>query len=112
MNINLMGSKDTFAVVAIKNTQYKVSEGDEILVDKTEGQKGDKLDFDSVLLKASDKKVEIGSPTLAKSLVKAEIVEQTKAPKVTTSVYKAKSRYRKKTGDRKKLTKIKITKIV
>lgn len=106
-----MASKDKFAVVAIKNSQYKVSEGDVILIDKTEGETGDVLTFDEILLTADGSKVEVGTPNIAKVTVKAEIIEQTKAPKVTKAVYKAKARYRKKTGDRKQLTKIKITNI-
>ena len=55
-----------FAVVKIGGSQYKVSESDEVEVDKIEGEKGGALIFDKVLLLADDKKVKIGTPELLK----------------------------------------------
>ncbi|MFQ5493558.1 MAG: 50S ribosomal protein L21 [Candidatus Dojkabacteria bacterium] len=100
-----------FAVVKLKNAQYKVTEGNVIEVPKIEGKAGDKLTIDEILLKVNDSKVEIGKPTIAKAKVTAEIVEQIKGEKVVSSTYKAKSRTRRKVGHRSLLTRIKINKI-
>ncbi|MBP9758429.1 50S ribosomal protein L21 [Candidatus Dojkabacteria bacterium] len=105
-----MKAKD-FAVVSIKSSQEMVSEGDIISVDKLEGEAGSKITFEEVLLTNIAGKIEIGKPNVKGIKVEAEIVEQTKADKVHTRNFKAKSRYRKHTGDRKKLTKIKIVSI-
>ncbi len=105
-----MTQKD-FVVVKIKNSQEKVYEGLEIEVDKIEGEPKDKLEFEEVLLSSKGGKIEIGKPYISGAKVTAEILEHTKADKVTTLKYKSKARYRKTTGNRKPLTKIKIKSI-
>ncbi len=100
-----------YAVVQIAAKQYRVSEGDELLVEKINAKKGDKIDFDQVLLTVADQQVQIGQPLVAKASVKAEILDQVKAEKIRVAKFRAKSRYRKVKGHRQSLTKIKITKI-
>lgn len=101
-----------FAVIATGGKQYLVKEGDSLRIEKIEGAKGDAVDFDKVLLIAEDdgSKVEVGTPHLS-AKVKAEILEQAKADKVSVVKYKAKIRYRKRVGHRQFFTKVKITKI-
>ncbi|MCA9383692.1 50S ribosomal protein L21 [Candidatus Dojkabacteria bacterium] len=106
-----MANDKNFAIIKVKNNQYKVSEGEIVDMDRMDGEAGEKLTFDEVLLKSNSGKVEIGKPTIEKATVTAEIVEQTKGKKVTTSTYKAKARTRRKVGQRPKLTRIKINKI-
>lgn len=106
-----MKETNKFAVVKIKNSQFKVSEGDVINVAKMEGKAGDKLSFDEVLLMVDGSDVKVGKPTIEKAKIAAEIVEQTKGEKVKMMTYKAKSHQRRRRGHRQKLTKIKINKI-
>lgn len=98
-------------IVNINNSQYKVAEGDVILVDKIEGEPKSKLSFNKVLLSVNKETVKVGKPVVEKMKVDAEIVEQVKGEKIVSSTYKAKSRQRRKVGNRAKLTKIKINKI-
>jgi len=100
-----------FAIIQVKNSQYKVSEGDVISVPRLENKEGDKYKIDQVLLTALEKKVEIGKPYIEKSFVETEVIEHYRGEKVQSSTYKAKSRQRRKTGGRQELTKIKIVKI-
>lgn len=100
-----------YAVVQIAAKQYRVSQGDELLVEKLSFKKGDRIDFDQVLLTVDDQKVQIGQPLVVKASVKAEILDQVKAEKIRVAKFRAKSRYRKIKGHRQQLTKIKITKI-
>lgn len=100
-----------YAVVEISGNQYKVAEGEELEVDKIEGEKGKKLTFDKVLLVVNEKKRRIGSPLVKGAKVRAEILEQFKGKKIRVATYKAKSRYRRVIGHRSLLTKIKIKKI-
>ncbi|HPN15108.1 MAG TPA: 50S ribosomal protein L21 [bacterium] len=101
-----------FAVIATGGKQYLVKEGDSLRIEKIEGVKGDAVDFDKVLLIAEEdgSKVEVGTPNLS-ARVKAEILEQAKADKISVVKYKAKVRYRKRVGHRQLFTKVKITKI-
>ena len=97
-----------YAVIRINGKQYKVTEGQELLLDKTEE---DKIDPE-VLLLVSDKGIAIGDPLVKGAKVKIKIIDkELKGKKVTVQKYKAKSRYRKKIGFRPKHTKVKIEKI-
>ena len=100
-----------YAIVKIGGSQYKVAEGDELDVEKLIGEKGTKVVFDQVLLWVSDKKIKIGQPLVKGVKVKAEILDQFKGKKIRVAIFKAKSRYRRVSGHRKLLTKIKIVKI-
>lgn len=98
-----------FAVVRIAGKQYKVSEGQEILVDKLTDTK--KVEPE-VLLVADGDKVLVGTPLVEKAKVVVKVlVEMEKADKVRVFKYKAKSRYRKLRGFRAQHTRLLIEKI-
>lgn len=101
-----------YAVVKIGGTQYKVAEGDEIAVDKIDGEKGKSLTFEGVLLFVDEKRVAIGQPLVKNTKIKAEIVGQFKGKKIRVATYKAKSRYRRVKGFRPLLTRVKILSII
>lgn len=102
-----------FAIIETGGKQYKIKEGDIIKIDKIDSPKGEKLNFDKVLLLTKDEKeIKIGTPYLKDVKVEAEILEQKKDDKVTIIKFKSKTRYRRKRGFRPLYTKIKITKII
>lgn len=101
----------TYAVVKISGKQFKVKEGDLILVNKIIGEKGAKLEFKEVYLLNAEAGIKIGQPLVLGVSVKAEIVEQVKGDKIMVSKFKSKVRHRRKMGFRAKLTQIKITSI-
>ena len=97
-----------YAVIKLKGTQYKVSEGDEILVDKI----SDKKPIADVLMMVSGTKIELGNPIVKGAKVGLEVVnDEEKGEKLYVQKYKAKSRYRKKIGFRPVYTRLKIGKI-
>ena len=100
-----------YVIVKIGGTQYKASEGDELQVDKIEGEKGKSVNFDEVLLLVEEEKIKIGEPVVKGAQVKAKIVEQLKGEKIRVATFKAKSRSRRVKGFRPLLTKIKVEKI-
>ena len=100
---------DKFAVIRLGGKQYKVSEKDEILVDKLKDLK--KVEPE-VLLFVDGEKIEIGTPILTKIKVKIKILsELEKGEKVRVFKYKAKSRQRKHVGFRAQYTRLLIEKI-
>ena len=101
-----------FAVIKAAGKQYKVSPGLILEIDKIEGEKDSPVEFAEVLLVASEKNVNVGSPTVKGALVKATIVEQIKGEKVRVAKFKAKARFRRTAGFRALLTKIEITDII
>ena len=100
---------DKFAVIRVGGKQYRVSEKEEILVDKLKDTK--KFDLD-VLLFVDGDKVEVGKPTLEKVKVSVKVLaEEEKGEKVDIFKYKSKSRYRKHLGFRPKYTRLLVEKI-
>ncbi len=100
-----------YAIIASGGKQYKVTNGDLVKFEKLEGNVGDKVVFDQVLL-ISDKKTTVGSPVIANAVVNGEIVEQGKDKKVIVYKYKPKSGYHKKNGHRQPITLVKIENVV
>lgn len=99
-----------YAIVEIAGQQFKVEKGQEILVHRLEGNEGDKITFDNVLLTADGDKISVGTPNL-KASVTAEIIEHLKGDKVLVFKKKRRKGYAKKNGHRQYLTKIAINKI-
>lgn len=111
---SLISSIDVFmkkAVITTGGKQYVVSEGDTLKVELLK-EAGKNIDFDA-LLTIDGESVQVGSPTVAKAKVSAQVVEpDVQAEKVTSIRYKAKKRVRKVRGHRQHQTVLKITKIV
>jgi large subunit ribosomal protein L21 len=100
-----------FALVEIGGHQFKVSSNQEIYVYKLDGNAGDKVTFDRVLLVSNDGGTTVGTPTISGTVVSATIVEQLKDDKVLVFKKKRRKGYKVKNGFRQSLTKIKIDSI-
>ena len=97
-----------YAVVRLSGRQYKVTEGEELLVDKLTDLKAEM----EVLLVADGEKVSVGKPVVAGSKVTFKVLsELEKGEKVEIYKFKAKSRYKRHTGFRPQYTKILVEKI-
>jgi large subunit ribosomal protein L21 len=99
-----------YAVIRLAGHQYKVEEGQEMVVDKLEFEKDKEFEVPEVLLVVDEGKVEIGQPLVKKTKIKAKVLEHLKGDKIRVARFRAKSRYRKVKGFRPLLTKIKIGK--
>lgn len=99
------------AVIKTGGKQYLVSPGQRLKVEKIEKGVGEEIIFDEVLLVNQNKKTAVGSPYLAKITVKAKVISQDRAKKVTMIKFKPKTRYKKKIGHRQPFTEIEITAI-
>ena len=98
-----------YAVIKTGGKQYKVAAGDEIFVEKLEGEAGEKITFDEVLAVADDNGMKAGADL--KATVEGEVVKQGKNKKVVVLKYKAKKGYRRKNGHRQPYTRVRITSI-
>jgi len=97
-----------YAVVVIKGFQHNVSVGDELTVQKFEGNVGDKASFDEVLMLGDGKKSVIGTPTVPKAKVDVTILKQGKGKKITMLKKKRRKGYKVKRGHRQQLTWIRV----
>lgn len=97
-----------YAIVKVSGRQYRMEEGQQLYLNRLEGDEGDKVSFDEVLLKDNDGKVEVGAPTISGAKVDAKILEHLKGDKVVVFKKKRRKGYQKKNGHRQYLTKVQI----
>src|SRR5262245_27064155 len=100
-----------YAVIKAKGKQYRVEPGATVRIDRIDGEKGAKLEFDEVLLVADGENVKVGTPNVAGAKVLAEIVGPAKGPKLVVFKFRRRKAYRRKTGHRQDYTTLKITNI-
>ena len=101
-----------FAVIQTGGKQYKVSEGDEIFVEKLNVEEGATITFDEVLAISGDNGFTAGTPTVAGAKVNAKVIKNGKAKKVYVMTYKPKKNEKTKNGHRQPYTKVQIESIV
>ncbi len=102
-----------FAIVETGGKQYRVQPGDTIAVERLDGEPGSTMDLGRVLLVGGDGgAMQVGAPNVAGALVRAEVVEHGRADKIVVFRFKSKVRYRRKTGHRQSVTRLRITDIV
>lgn len=99
-----------YAVIKAGGHQYRVKEGDVLQIDKLEGQAGDKVTFDKVLM-VGGAKTTIGAPLVAGASVDATIKEQLRAPKIIVFKYKRRKNYKRTKGHKQPITTVEIGKI-
>lgn len=101
-----------YAIVETGGKQYRVKPGDTLAVERLSGEPGEVLDLGRVLLLANEGDTRVGSPALDSAVVRAEVVEHARGEKIIVFRYKSKVRYRRKTGHRQALTRVRITDIL
>ena len=101
-----------FAVIKTGGKQYRVSAGDEFTVEKLAGEAGETIQFDQVLMLGGEETT-VGAPLVAGAVVTAEVVGQTRGPKVITFHKRRRKHGSKRTrGHRQHLTTVRITEIL
>ena len=99
-----------FAVIQTGGKQYKVAEGDKVTVEKLDVEAGASVELDQVLMVGEDGKApSVGAPLVSGAKVTAEVVEQTRGPKIIVFKKQRRQNHRRKNGHRQDLTVLKIT---
>ena len=100
-----------FAYFENGSHQYRVSNGDTLLIDFRDTAKtGDSITFDKVLLANGGGSSVVGAPIISGASVTAEIVEPlVKGPKLEIQKMRRRKNYRRHTGHRQGYTQVKIT---
>ena len=99
---------EKYAVILAGGKQYRVSVGDEIFVEKLEGEADDAVKFEQVLAVVDDAAQVFGTPFVEGAAVTGKIVKQGKGKKIRIIKHKAKKGYRKRQGHRQPYTKVVI----
>jgi len=99
-----------YAIVKTGGKQYKVAVGDVVEVEKLDAAAGASVSLQPILL-VDGESVTHEAAALAKATVTAEVVAQTKGPKIRIHKFKNKTGYHKRQGHRQRLTQVKVTAI-
>jgi large subunit ribosomal protein L21 len=100
-----------FAIVKTGGKQYRVAPGDQIVVERLDGDVGAEISLNQVLAIGDGDSGAIGRPTLANASVRARIVQQPRGTKVIVFKKKRRKNYRRKHGHRQELTVLRIEEI-
>lgn len=100
-----------YAVIETGSKQYKVSTGDTLEIERLPIEAGQTYTFDRVLLVNNDGKLSVGSPTVAKATVVADVVEHIRGVKTVAFKMNRRKGYHRKVGHRQELTVVKIKEI-
>ncbi len=103
-----------YAVIKTGGKQYRVAAGDVIKVEKLDGEVGDQIGFDQVLMvgdEGTEDSAKVGTPVLEGAEVTAEVLEQGKADKVLIFKKKRRKNYRRTRGHRQHQTVLRISDI-
>jgi len=98
-----------YAIVKTGGKQYRVEEGQTLLVERLPVEEGGKLALEPLLYRGDDDILD--GADLAKVKVEAKVVEHTRGPKLRIVKFKPKRGYKRRTGHRQDLTRIEITQI-
>ena len=93
-----------YAIVEIAGQQFKAEAGKKLYVHRLEGNEGESVSFDKVLLTDNNGAVSVGVPTVAGVKVNATILKHLKGDKVIIFKKKRRKGYKKLNGHRQSFT--------
>ncbi|MDX6697269.1 MAG: large subunit ribosomal protein [Solirubrobacteraceae bacterium] len=99
----------TYAIVKTGGKQYRVEEGQTLLVERLRADEGAKVALDPLMFRSDDDVVD--GDDLAKVKVEATVVGHERGPKIHVLKFKPKRGYKRRTGHRQELTRLEITSV-
>jgi large subunit ribosomal protein L21 len=99
----------SYAIVKTGGKQYRVEEGQTLLIERLPGVDGDSVDLEPLLY--VDGKTVLDGADLSKVTISARVAAQERGPKLRVVKFKPKRGYKRRTGHRQNLTRIEITQI-
>jgi large subunit ribosomal protein L21 len=98
----------TYAIVKTGGKQYRVEEGQSLLVERLPEDEGAKVALEPLMYRG-DKDDDIELDDLKRVKVEAKVVRHERGPKLRVLRYKPKKRSKTRTGHRQELTRIEVT---
>jgi large subunit ribosomal protein L21 len=111
MSIQSFPEMTMYAVLSSGGKQYRVEAGTTLMLERLDGAPGvagDQVTFDRVLLIGDGDDVTIGTPTVAGASVSATVLGEALGPKLVIFKFKQKVKYRRRTGHRQHMTRVRI----
>jgi large subunit ribosomal protein L21 len=101
-----------YAVIKTGGKQYRVAANDTLTVEKLDGEAGASIEFTEVLMIGGSGDIKVGTPAISGAKVVAELVEQTRGPKLIAFKKRRRKNSRRKKGHRQDLTTVRIKDII
>jgi large subunit ribosomal protein L21 len=98
-----------YAIVKTGGKQYRVEEGQRLLVERLRADEGATVDLEPVLFRSKD--TVFDAKGLKKVKVQAKVLGHERGPKIRVFKFKPKRGYKRTTGHRQELTRIEVTKV-
>lgn len=95
------------AIISLGGTQWKVSPGDRIVVNRLPNAEGEEFTISEVLLMEKDGEIQVGRPTLSYP-IRVKVLEHVRGPKVRVFKKKRRKGYEKRIGHRQALSVVEI----
>jgi large subunit ribosomal protein L21 len=105
------GSEAMYAVIKTGGKQYRVEAGDWLVVEKLEGEPGDTVAFEDVLMIGEGADIAVGAPLIEGALVSATLVETRKGDKIKIFKKIRRQGYRRTQGHRQFQSVVRVTAI-
>ena len=102
-----------FAIVEHGGKQYRVSPGDELVVERTEPDldAGDHLTFERVMLVSRGDEVTVGHPVVEGASVKTQVVRPLRGEKIIVFKKKRRKGYKRTQGHRQDYYRVRVESI-
>ncbi|MFA6038032.1 MAG: 50S ribosomal protein L21 [Legionellales bacterium] len=97
-----------YAVIKTGGKQYRVVEGQKLVVEKLDYAVGHGFTFDHVLMVSNGDQLTVGTPSVAGVSVIAEVIKHGRAKKVHILKFRRRKHHMKQMGHRQSFTEIKI----
>ncbi len=98
-----------YAIVKTGGKQYRVEEGTTLFVERLTAEQGSTVDLEPILFRGDD--AVFDADGLGSVTVQAQVVEHVRGPKIRIFKFKPKRGYKRRTGHRQELTRLKVTKL-
>ena len=99
-----------YAVIKTGGKQYRVAKNELLEIERLQGDNGSTIEFGEVLMLGGEgTEITIGAPFIKGAKVTAELVDQTRGPKLIAFKKRRRKNSRRKKGHRQDLTLVRIT---
>jgi large subunit ribosomal protein L21 len=100
-----------YAIISDGNKQFRVEEGQELVINYRDVPAGETIKFDQVLAVGGDGDTKLGLPLVKGASVAAEVLGPEKGEKLVIQKMRRRKNFRRKTGERHIYTRVRVGKI-
>ena len=97
-----------YAIIKTGGKQYKVTEGEELFIEKLAAEENETVTFPVIAVCGDDGALKVGTPCVEGASVTGKVLKNGKAKKIVVMTYKPKKGEKRKMGHRQPYTKVQI----